>query len=378
MKLLVISHTEHYKDISGNIVGLASTVTELNHLLDLFDEIYHIGVLYNTPAPGNTLPYQSDKVTFVPIKPSGGKQLKDKLSIVFQAPENLLKVNKYLAKVDCFQFRAPTGMGVYMIPYLSFFTRKRGWFKYAGNWKQESAPKGYALQRWMLKKQSRYVTVNGKWADAPSHCIPFENPSLSIENRCEGEKSLTKKASKKPFNLCFVGRLEDAKGVDKILQAFAELSEEERATFKIHFIGNGAQEETYRQAVKKENLPVTFYGSLPQKEVFEQYKKCDFLLLPSKSEGFPKVIGEAMNFGCIPITSNVSSIGQYVKDGENGFLIAPNTAEELKHIFKRILKAETALLQQMIFANYRLAAKFTYANYIDRIKYELLADSIAG
>jgi glycosyltransferase involved in cell wall biosynthesis len=372
LKLLVISHTEHYKNSKGEIVGLASTVTELNHLLAIFEEIYHIGVFYNSAPVGNTLSYKNEKITFIPIQPYGGKRITDKLGILRKAPATIALVNSYLKKADYFQFRAPTGMGIYMIPFLAFATSKKGWFKYAGNWKQEAPPLGYAIQRWLLKKQNKPVTINGKWADAPGHCIAFENPGLSTENRIEGKKVLAAKTIKKPFNLCFVGRLEDAKGVDKILTALTLLSEEEQSLFSLDMVGTGEKENAYKSIAASHRLKIRFHGALPREAVFDIFKESDFLLLPSKSEGFPKVIGEAMNFGCIPVTSKVSSIGQYVIDGKNGFLIEPNTPETLTHIFKRVLFTEGEIFQQMIMENYKLAAKFTYEYYIDKIKKQLL------
>ena len=65
MRLLVISHTEHYKQPDGSIVGLGSTVTEINHLLDLFDEIIHVAMLHKVHAPPSALPYVSNKITFI-------------------------------------------------------------------------------------------------------------------------------------------------------------------------------------------------------------------------------------------------------------------------------------------------------------------------
>ncbi|XLS28471.1 glycosyltransferase [Flavobacteriaceae bacterium M23B6Z8] len=372
MKLLVISHTEHYKTTEGTIVGHGTTVTELNHLLEIFEEIYHIGVLKAGAVPGNALPYASERVTFIALKPYGGKTLMDKLSILFQAPDTLQKVGKYLAKTDVFQFRTPTGMGVYMIPYLSYLSHKKGWFKYAGNWKQDPAPLGYRIQRWLLKKQHLPVTINGKWPDAPSHCLAFENPCLSEENREIGAKIIKSKGTERIFKICFVGRLEDAKGVDKLIDALILLDEERRKAFSVMLVGKGNQEELYKRQVREHALPVSFLGLLPQPQVFEKYAESDFLVLPSKSEGFPKVIGEAMNFGCIPIASDVSSIGQYIKDGENGFLIKPNTVQALELIFKRILETEATVLDRMRKDNYSLAEKFTYKNYVHRIKNEVI------
>ena len=63
-------------------------------------------------------------------------------------------------------------------------------------------------------------------------------------------------------------------------------------------------------------------------------------VLPSYSEGFPKVIAEAMNFGCIPIVSDISCIRQYIINGKNGFLInqTPTDSRFFKSVYKRNLK----------------------------------------
>ena len=44
------------------------------------------------------------------------------------------------------------------------------------------------------------------------------------------------------------------------------------------------------------------------------------LWLPSHGEGFPKVVAEAWSQGCIPITSDVSSLPQYIQHHLNGFI----------------------------------------------------------
>jgi hypothetical protein len=68
MKLAVISHTEHFYTTDGTLVGWGPTVTELNHLLAIFEEIYHIAVLCDEKAPKSALPYISNKIHFVPLK----------------------------------------------------------------------------------------------------------------------------------------------------------------------------------------------------------------------------------------------------------------------------------------------------------------------
>lgn len=375
MKLAIISHTEHYKAKNGEIVGWGPTITEINHLIDRFEKIYHVAFLHEKEPPPSSIGYTSKKIEFVPLPPSGGQRIREKLTVLTNLPKTLRVIKEVLGKVDAFQFRAPVGIGVYLIPYLTYRVKKKGWFKYAGNWAQENPPLGYALQRKMLSNQHRKVTINGRWENRPPHCLTFENPCLTLEERKEGMQVIENKTYLPKFTFCFVGRLEDEKGVQRIIDAFAKLGKEEKRIEQIHLVGNGAKRKEYESQVEKNNLPVTFHGFLSRNEVFELYKKSNFLLLPSTaSEGFPKVIAEAMNYGCIPVVSNVSSIGQYI-NLENGFIVAPTTAEKLFSIIQQILNLTAPVLKEKAQKAYRVAENFTFEHYNERIMNEILSES---
>src|SRR5690554_4916414 len=275
MKLAVISHTEHYSAPDGTIVGWGPTIMELNHLAADFEEIYHIAFLHPGAPPASSLPYTPVNIHFVPLDPVGGENMAAKLGILRSIPRTLKIVRDTLKLVDVFQLRTPTGIGVFLIPYLSLFTKKAGWYKYAGNWNQENPPVGYALQRAMLKRQGRKVTINGKWPDQPDHCLTFENPCLTKEERREGLKWAQTRKFEAPFTFCFVGRLEDAKGVQRIIDAFGNLESLEKVA-AIHFIGDGPKIDSYKEEAKSKNLPAHFHGFLERKKVFEIYRQSDF------------------------------------------------------------------------------------------------------
>ena len=370
MKLLMISHTDHYMNTNGDLVGWGSTITEINHLATIFDEIYHIGTFRDAEPPPSSLPYTSNNIHFIPMPFTGGEHWYQKLDILWNAPLTILKVFKTLKNVDVFQLRTPTGVGVYLIPILTLFSRKKGWYKYAGNWVQENAPFGYAIQRWMLKKQSRKVTINGRWEDQPKHCYTFENPCLTEADLVIGAEIRKSKEFVKPFEFCFAGRLEEAKGVGRILEAFIEFGDATQVK-AVHLIGDSPEKESYKRMAEGSPINFVFHGFKSVYEVFEIYKRSHFFLLPSSaSEGFPKVISEAMNFGCIPIVSNVSSIGQYVKTDQNGFVVVPNTATALLGVLKEIMNMEGLALNRK--NHYSMGSLFTYERYVARIKNEII------
>jgi hypothetical protein len=116
MKLAIISHTEHYKTEAGEIVGWGPTITEINYLLNSFETIYHVAMLHPGCPPPSALPYSSDRVKFVALKPLGGKTIYSKWETIQNAPKVVYTIQKILKKVDCFQLRTPTGIALYLIP----------------------------------------------------------------------------------------------------------------------------------------------------------------------------------------------------------------------------------------------------------------------
>lgn len=373
MKLAIISHTEHYKLDDGTLVGWSPTVNEINHLLEVFDEIYHLAMLHDKSAPPSVMQYTSNRIKFIPIPAVGGKTILSKFNIVFNAPKSLRIITKTLKKVDVFQLRTPTGIGVYLIPYLSFFVKHKGWFKYAGNWNQQRPPFGYALQRYFLKNQKRVVTINGSWKNQQQHLLTFENPCLTKEDITLGEQIVKEKYLDGKVKFCFVGRLEKEKGVEFIIKAFSRLPDSFKAKVDcVTLVGDGKEIEYFKTIANESGVDFIFKGFLGRKEVFKIYKASHIFLLPSMaSEGFPKVIAEAVNFGCIPIVSNVSSIGQYIDD-DKGFIINSLTIDNLVVRLKKVINLSDSDYRKLSQSNSTFVYKFSFENYNHRIVNEII------
>ena len=99
---------------------------------------------------------------------------------------------------------------------------------------------------------------------------------------------------------------------------------------------------------------------------------CHIIVLPSKAEGFPKVIAEAANYGCVPVVSDISALGQYICEGINGFLIPPKRLYEGKLIEDLVAILKRKDLDKVAQASYEMADDFTFEKYIFRIKKEIL------
>lgn len=374
MKLVIISHTEHYKTADGTIVGWGPTVNEINHLTAVFNEIVHVAMLHRGEAPPSALPYTDTAISFVGLPAVGGAGIQAKWQVIQAASRVIRVVSEQLRTADYFQLRTPTGIGVYLIPYLTYFSNTKGWYKYAGNWNQERPPLGYRIQRKLLQLQSRPVTINGRWPQQPKHCLSFENPCLEDVDIEIGKAVAALKHLDGAINFCYVGRLESPKGVGRIIEALSGMD----ATLKsrigtVHLVGDGAERMAFEQMAKNSDLSFIFHGFLARDAVFEIYKVCHGFLMPTTaSEGFPKVLAEAMAFGCVPIVSNVSAVGHYISSGVHGFVMdkvdIPNIQSTIQ-CFMNLSALEYNNLKQH---GLQLIQQFTFAYYNAHIKEEIL------
>lgn len=136
----------------------------------------------------------------------------------------------------------------------------------------------------------------------------------------------------------FLGVLIKRKGVIDLLNAVKKLTQENISKFKLMIAGSGEEESALKEFVENENLEskVEFLGWIDGKQKSELLKKSDVLVLPSYNEGLPVAILEALSYALPVISTNVGSIAEAVKDGQNGYLVMPgdvhHLAESMKHL----------------------------------------------
>jgi len=373
-KLVIISHTDHQRHSDGTIVGWGPTITEINYLAQYWDEVVHVGCFDDSDPKGSSLPYTRPNIRLVPIPPFGGRSWKDKLSVITSAPIVISRVLGAIKGASHVQMRLPMGIGIYLLPIFALRNKRRFifWVKYANNWMQRNAPKGYAIQRWMLSKNLAgcKTTINGFWEDQPAHCVSFENPSLRLSDLEAGRKALISKEYKPPFNFAFIGRLEDEKGVSRILKTMHEI--DPSLIGKIHFIGDGKKTEQYILASADLADKVVFHGYRTGDFIRKILASSHFFLLPTTaSEGFPKVVAEASCYGCIPVVSDTSSIPHYVKDNHNGFVWEIDGKVGFTDKLSSAVGTAAQNLEKIAKNGGELAEKFTLERYFDRLSTEI-------
>jgi len=365
MRLLIIGHTAHYLR-DDQIVGWGPTIKEVNWLARSFDSLIHLACFNHSPAPDSALPYDTDKVHLVPVPPAGGPSLRDKLRVIQVVPQYISAIIKYLPTADVIQVRSPGALGLCAMLTLGFTRRKFRWTKYAGNWGETGKiTPSFAFQRWWLKNgfTNGPITVNGKWPNSPRYIYSFDNPSLTLKEIRHARKFCTKKQLTTPIRLIFVGRLDSAKGVDICIDIVKKLLNH----FEVHLevLGDGPELSKFKAKCGSLEIEpfVTFHGWVSHDEVKRHLAEAHFILLPSASEGWPKVLSEAMAYGVVPIASNVSAIPQILSETQTGFALPPSDVDQYEQAILNLVK-EPMKWKSMIQAGLRSAPRFSYERYI--------------
>jgi glycosyltransferase involved in cell wall biosynthesis len=77
---------------------------------------------------------------------------------------------------------------------------------------------------------------------------------------------------------------------------------------------------------------ISLQGNENFETVKSAYQNSHFVVLPSESEGWPKVIAEGMFWGCVPISSSVSCTPYMLNYGERGVLLTMDLEKDVRQI----------------------------------------------
>lgn len=371
MRLLIVSHTEHFRQ-GDRFVGWGPTIREIDHLATLFDSVVHIAPVYLREAPESSLPYRASNITVCPVTPAGGSSFQQKLGILRAYPSYFSVIRQEMAQADVAHIRCPANISMLALLALSAQrTLQRRWVKYAGNWQPEGREAwSYRFQRWWLRHNLHrgVVTINGVWAGQPPHVHSFVNPCLSEEELQEGRRLAENKVMERPLRLLFVGNLSTAKGVHHALKAL-RLALDRGAHALMEFIGDGPERPAFEQMAHDLNLcdSAKFHGWVPRSELSAYYGRAHLLLLPSRTEGWPKVLSEAMAFGVVPLASAVGSIPQYLSEAQTGRAIP---AEAVERYADAVLEyaSRPEMWKREAQNGLTAAERFSYRNYLEAVR----------
>ena len=181
------------------------------------------------------------------------------------------------------------------------------------------------------------------------------------------------------YKILFVSRLIERKGLQFVIPQIAGLRDELEAKGKgirLTIVGDGPYREKLETIAKENDVwdVIDFVGQKDKDQIVSFYQDADVFILPSKKEGMPNVVLEAMSCGLPIVMTPCQGSDELIKD--NGFVCAPEEFGEKL----RILAFDDAKRRVMSLASgSRVRSEFTWDvttdKYLDLMKKVIKKDA---
>ena len=139
-----------------------------------------------------------------------------------------------------------------------------------------------------------------------------------------------------------------------LLNEVAARLEKERADVVFLVAGNVRDRQYHQEILARKAGNLHFVGSV--RDVGSLLEQADFFCLPSKYEGLPISLLEAMSCGCLPVCTPVSGVRSVLRSGENGLVAKDFSADAYAEILRRALNLtpdESRRMRQQAVEDYR-------------------------
>lgn len=129
-----------------------------------------------------------------------------------------------------------------------------------------------------------------------------------------------------PYSVIQVGQLSRQKRVHQTIEAFAQVKPNYHHAV-LTIVGEGPERKNLEEQCKTLGISdsVRFLGHLPNNDTLQVMAQHTIFVMPSVREGFGIVYLEAMASGCLTIGTQKEGIADFIREGENGFLIPPES-----------------------------------------------------
>lgn len=179
------------------------------------------------------------------------------------------------------------------------------------------------------------------------------------------ENKIISKANNDIVNILFLSRIEKAKGVYELVDAFDIVS---KVNDKINLVlaGDGNDLLDLKRYVEQKRIKnITFKGYLKGQDKINVYLQSHVFIFLSESEGMPNAVLEAMSFGLPVISTSVGGLADILTHNVTGFVISKNDVTGIENSILALIN-DRNLLKSISLYNYNYAKKHFLASQVSK------------
>lgn len=185
--------------------------------------------------------------------------------------------------------------------------------------------------------------------------------TFTIPNALDGSKFVALERAvptQSPLRALFLGRIEDAsKGVFWLPPILDSLP----PSVTLTIAGDGPDLGRLRTRFSPQSNARVFYeGAVRPDQVPELLARHDVIVMPSRFEGLPMTLIEAMAAGCVPVVSNIRGVTDtIIDDGQDGLLFPVGNYGQASRLIATLDRDRDVLQQMSTAARQKIADRFS-------------------
>lgn len=162
-----------------------------------------------------------------------------------------------------------------------------------------------------------------------------------------------------PPRLLSVGRIVHQKGLDLGLRALAGLKD---LDWEWRIAGDGPQVESLQSLAAELGIAerIAFLGWQSREELAKWYHQSNLFLFPSRHEGMPNAVLEAMAGGLPVIATRIAGNEELVLDGGTGLLVPTESVDNLREALRKLLSNPTLRQRMGTASRQRVEQNYTW------------------
>lgn len=234
---------------------------------------------------------------------------------------------------------------------------------------RDLGPWRHHLVKSMVHRANAVVVLGNYWRDFAISDLGLPPGRIEVlHNAVPGPETVPARNHDGPCRILFLGVLGKRKGVPTLINALASPAMRARS-WHATLAGNGEVAETRDYAARLGLADrLSFPGWVDEDKARQLLAETDLLVLPSRNEGLPMAILEAMAWGLPVVSTPVGAIPDAVESGTNGVLVPVGDDAALAQALVQLVD-DGALRQRMGAASReRWAQMFNIANYNHRLE----------
>jgi len=185
------------------------------------------------------------------------------------------------------------------------------------------------LEKQLLRRSSEVAVVSNEVRESlrEYEITDFQNVSV-VFNGVDCEKFSQSKLERVPGRLLYTGRLDARKGIFDLIEAIRYI---EQNDLELLIVGKGPLLQPIIKRIESWDLKnkIRILGHLSINALIDLYQNTELFILPSRYEGLPTVLLEAMSCGTPCIATSVGGVPDLIENDVDGVLVPPGNPAAL-------------------------------------------------